>query len=96
MLISIKRNNLLKAYENYKKDKEDSEKKKLRKNMKHAYEAYLEAIDKYIMDSIYKKVKNDTASEFEKNALAKYYEIIQLKEHEYLEYKNRKQKYLLN
>ena len=47
------------------------------------------------MDSIYKKVKNNTASEFEKNALSKYYEVTSLKESEYIEYKYRKQKYLL-
>ncbi len=47
------------------------------------------------MDSIYKKVKNNTASEFEKNALSKYYEVTSLKESEYMEYKYRKQKYLL-
>ena len=47
------------------------------------------------MDSIYKKVKNDTASEFEKNALSKYYEVTSLKESEYIEYKYRKQKYLI-
>lgn len=47
------------------------------------------------MDSIYKKVKNNTASEFEKNALSKYYEVTSLKESEYIEYKYRKQKYLI-
>ena len=56
---------------------------------------YLEALDKYVMDSVYKKVKNNTASEFEKNALAKYYEVTSLKEKEYMDYKYRKQKYLL-
>ncbi len=60
------------------------------------YSLYLESIDKHIMDSIYKKVKNDTASDFEKDALAKYYEVIHIKENEYLEYKYIKQKYLLN
>ena len=48
------------------------------------------------MDSIYKKVKNNTASEFEKNALSKYYEVTSLKENEYIEYKYRKQKYLID
>ena len=57
---------------------------------------YLESIDKYILDSIYKKVKNDTATEFEKNALSQYYSIVHLKETEYLEYKYKKQMYLLN
>ena len=44
------------------------------------------------MDSIYKKVRNGTASEFEKNAMSKYYEVTSLKEKEYMEYKYRKQK----
>ena len=47
------------------------------------------------MDSIYKKVKNGTATEFEKNALSKYYEVTSLKEKEYIDYKYRKQKYLI-
>ena len=47
------------------------------------------------MNSIYNKVKNNTASEFEKNALSRYYEVTSLKENEYVEYKYRKQKYLL-
>ena len=58
-------------------------------------DVYKRQLDKYVLDSIYKKVKNNTASEFEKNALSKYYEITSLKENEYIEYKNRKQKYLL-
>ena len=93
MLISIKRNSLLKAYENYVSDENNSE--ELEKKYNTAYEAYLESLDKYVMDSVYKKVKNNTASEFEKNALAKYYEVTSLKENEYNEYRYRKQKYLL-
>ena len=56
---------------------------------------YLETLDKYVMDSIYKKVKNNTATEFEKDALSRYYEVTSLKEKEYMDYKYRKQKYLL-
>ena len=93
MLISIKRNSLLKAYENYVSDENNNE--ELEKKYNTAYEAYLESLDKYVMDSVYKKVKNNTASEFEKNALAKYYEVTSLKENEYNEYRYRKQKYLL-
>ena len=95
MLISIKRNNLLKAFENYQKSNADYTGEEMEKKYDTAYEAYLEALDKYVLDSIYKKVNNNTASEFEKNALSKYYEITSLKENEYIEYKNRKQKYLL-
>ena len=95
MLISIKRNNLLKAYEAYKVSDENYNKKEAEKKYDLAYEAYLESLDKYVMDSIYKKVKNNTATEFERDALARYYEVTSLKEKEYMVYKYRKQKYLL-
>ena len=95
MLIAIKRNALIKAYENYMKDTEDYNKEELEKKYDEAYTLYLETLDKYVMDSIYKKVKNNTATEFEKNALSRYYGVISLKENEYVEYKFRKQKFLL-
>ena len=95
MLISIKRNSLLKAFEAYQNNDENYDQKETEKKYDTAYEAYLESLDKYVMDSIYKKVKNDTASEFEKEALSKYYEVTSLKENEFVEYKHRKQKYLL-
>lgn len=95
MLISIKRNSVIKAFENYTLDDGNYDKEELEKKYDTAYEAYLGALDKYVMDSIYKKVKNNKASEFEKNALSKYYEVTSLKESEYIEYKYRKQKYLI-
>ena len=96
MLISIKRNNVIRAFENYKTEKnENYNQEELEKKYDTAYEAYLDSLDKYVMDSIYKKVKNGTASEFEKNAMSKYYEVTSLKENEYIEYKYRKQKYLI-
>lgn len=93
MLISIKRNNLLKHFEAY--QNENYNQKEAEEKYNVAYEAYLESLDKYVMDSIYKKVKNNTASDFEREALSKYYEVTSLKEREFIEYKNRKQKYLL-
>lgn len=98
MMISIKRNNLIKAYSNYEiaiKEDDIDKKDALFKKYEEAYSLYLEAIDKYIMDSLYKKVKNNTASEFEKNALAKYYMVVSLKQNQYIEYKYKKQEYLL-
>ena len=98
MLISMKRNNLIKAYSNYElavKEDDLERKDSLYKKYEEAYSLYLEAIDKYIMDSVYKKVKNNTASEFEKNALAKYYMVVSLKQNQYVEYKYKKQEYLL-
>ncbi len=80
MLISIKRNNLLKTFENYNAENENYNKDELEKKYDTAYEAYLDSLDKYVMDSIYKKVRNGTASEFERNAMSKYYEVTSLKE----------------
>lgn len=97
MMISVKRNNALKAYENFINYQEDIQEKKegLSKKYEDVFALYLESIDKYIMDSIYKKVKNRTATPFEENALANYYTVTHLKETQYVEYKYRKQKYLL-
>lgn len=98
MMISMKRNNLIKSYSNYALAVEEDDierKEQLLKKYEDAYSLYLEAIDKYIMDSVYKKVKNQTASNFEKEALSKYYLIVSLKEKQYLEYKYKKQEYLL-
>ena len=98
LLISMKRNNLLKSYEAYKlsENGENIEKREQdTRRYEESYSLYLEAIDKYIIDSVYKKVKAGTASSFEQNALSKYYTIVQLKDNEYVEYKHRKQKYLM-
>ena len=96
LLISAKRNNLIKAYDRFIEEKyEPDEKDTYEKKYEEAYTAYLESLDKYVMDSIYKKVKNNTATEFEKDALSRYYGVISLKENEYVEYKFRKQKYLI-
>ena len=96
MIISLKRNNVLKAYENLSNTEEQSKKDILTKKLDDSYALYLESIDKYIMDSIYKKVRNDTASEFEKEALSQYYMITHLKETGYTEYKYKKQIYLIS
>lgn len=97
MLIAIKRNNVLKAYENYIEilDGDSAKKDEIEKRYEDAFSLYLEAIDKHMMDNVYKKVKNNTATSFEKEALSKYYMVIHLKDNEYLEYKYRKQIFLI-
>lgn len=92
MLIAVKRNSMLKAYEAYIKAEDDE---LAEKKYEEAYTAYLEILDKYTLNSIYKKANAGTATEFQKKALSQYYGIIQLKENEFIEYKYRKQKYLL-
>ena len=97
VMISVKRNNLLKSYEAFKNfNEEDIEKKEsINKKYEDTFALYLESIDKFVMDSIYKKVKNGNATPFEEEALSRYYMVTHLKETQYLEYKYRKQKYLL-
>jgi len=98
MMISMRRNSLIKAYVNYiETPRHASEAKSdlAAKKYEDAYSLYLEAIDKNIMDSLYKKVKNNIANDFEKEALAKYYFVVNLKDKHYLEYKYKKQEYLL-
>jgi len=99
MMINIKRSATIKAYEQYKvaeNANDVSKKDSLKNRYEESYTLYLESIDKHIMDSIYKKVKNNTASNYEKDALSNYYTIVHLKDNEYLEYKYRKQKFLLD
>ncbi len=95
MRISMKRNALLKAFEIAEEEEDASKKEIADKKYEDAYTAYLEALDKYVLDTIYKKVKNETATKLESMALSQYYGIVQLKQSEYVEYKYRKQKYLL-
>ncbi len=99
MMINIKRNSAMKIFENLKNAENANDVSKVeqyKNRYEESYTLYLESIDKHIMDSIYKKVKNNTASVFEKEALSNYYTIVHLKENEYLEYKYRKQKFLLD
>lgn len=57
MLITVKRNNLIKNYETYIKGEEENNYKKeeIEKKYETAYTNYLEALDKHIMDSVSKK-----------------------------------------
>lgn len=99
MMINIKRSSMVKAFEQLKdaeKSSDSSKKEQYQKRYDESYTLYLEAIDKHIMDSIYKKVRNNMASSFEKDALSNYYTVVHLKDTEYLEYKYRKQKFLID
>lgn len=94
LLVSIKRGAMIKAYKNMKKEAKGKE-ETLEKRFKDSYSLYLDSIDQLIVDTIYKKVRTNKASDFEKDALSKYYNVIHLKENDEAEYKLRKQEYLL-
>lgn len=97
MLISMKRNNVIKTYYDYINHNEKSKDSKanLEKKYENAVVLYLEALDKYIMESVYKRVKNKIATTYEENALSRYYNVVHLKETQYVEYKYKKQEFLL-
>lgn len=95
LLIGIKRTSVLKSYNQSIECKDDNKKEALDKKFEEAYSLYLDSIDQLVIDTIYKRVKTDSASDFEKDALSKYYNVIRLKDTDELEYKLRKQKYLL-
>lgn len=95
LLINIKRNTMVKNYMQSINCTEDEKKLALSKKFEESYSLYLDSIDQLVIDTIYKRVKAGSATEFEKDALSKYYNVIHLKENDELEYKLRKQKYLL-
>lgn len=98
VMINIKRNGALKNYTAYKEAESSGnldKKEQYYNRYEESYALYLESVDKFIMDSIYKKVKNGVATQFETNAMSNYYTVVRLKDTEYLEYKYRKQKFLL-
>lgn len=95
LLVSMKRSSMIKNYKNMinaKQGKEEVNEKKF----EESYSLYFDSIDQLIIETIYKKVRMNTASDFEKEALSKYYNIIHLKENDEIEYKYKKQQYLLN
>ena len=97
-LISMKRRGYIKAdklLEKIKSVPSKTQREEAERRYNTAYEEYLEAVDKYIMDSIYAKVRTDRANKIEKKALADYYKINTNKSEQYEEYKCKKQLFLL-
>ena len=98
-LISMKRRGYIKAdklLEKIKSVPSKTQREEAERRYNTAYEEYLEAVDKYIMDSIYAKVRTDRANKIEKKALADYYKINTNKSEQYEEYKCKKQLFLHN
>lgn len=96
LIISMKRKGLIRIYEQYNSRKKDDDKKEiLNKLFNEKYIDYLASIDKYIMDSIYKKVKLEISNEFEKQSILNYYKISTYKNNQYEEYKLRKERFLV-
>ena len=98
ILVSMKRSAVVKNFKAIKQAEASKNGKEeiFEKKFEESYSLYLESIDQLLLDTIYKKVRNEAASDFEKDALAKYYNVIHLKETDEVEYKYKKQQYLLS
>ena len=94
-IVNMKRNAVIKNYKAIQKASDDK-KETYSQKYEEAFSLYLESVDQLVVDNIYKKVKINTANEFEKEALSRYYNVIHLKEKDRVEYKYRKQQYLLD
>ena len=88
--INHKRNSMIKKYKTFLENNKNEEK------FNKSYNLYIESLNDYMMNKIYKRVKLEIATEYEKNILSEYYYILKLKEEHYEEYNYRKQKFLID
>lgn len=97
--IALRRKELIKSFNLVNSMQDDVSEDKVEEfNDKYekTYEDYMKTIDKYITEYLYKKVSKQTANQEEAQTLAQYYKVMALKEDQYIEYKYKKQQFLIN
>lgn len=90
IIMNGKRNGVLKAYANFEdlqKQKSEAKQKAISDKYEKAYEAYLTALERYITETIYTKVKKKVSNMKENNLLSEYYKVNSIKGVEYVEYR---------
>ena len=98
ILMNSKRSALLKAYtnsEDIKNMKNENKQKNVNERYEKTYDNYLAALEKYITETIYTRVKKKVSNIKENQILSEYYEVNSLKGTEYCEYRYRIQLMLL-
>lgn len=99
IIISAKRNNLLKHYANYNRSNEvvdENKRNAMVAKYEKTYDNYLATLEKYITETIYTKMQKRASTLEEEKIMSSYYEINALKGTDHVEYKNRMQMLLLN
>ena len=99
IFMNSKRNSLLRAYSNsedIKSLKSESKQKSVSEKYEKAYDNYLGALEKYITETVYTRVKKKVSNISENQLLSEYYEINSLKGTDYCEYRYRIQLMLLH
>lgn len=98
IVINSKRNALLRASNNYESITEvanENKRTSITEKYEKAYDNYLNALERYITESVYTRVQKKVSSIKENKLLSEYYGINSLKGTEYCEYKYRRQMMLL-
>ena len=97
--IRLKRRNIMHDFEkhyNLGNYSNAIKKEKIEKRYNESYDAYLKALDSYIKENIYPKVMENKGSYDENVLVQDYLNLLELKEIDYMEYKYKRQKFLLN
>lgn len=93
IIISAKRNSVTKLFATYKNIStipDENKRTQVTTKYEKAYESYVNALEKYLLEVVYNRVQKKVASLTENKLLSVYYEINALKGTEYTEYKNRR------
>lgn len=96
--INSKRNTVVKNFllsENFEKASSEKKRNQLMSKYEKGYEAYLNMLESYITETVYNKSKKKVSSIKENKLLSNYYEVINLKSTDFVEYKYRRQTLLL-
>lgn len=98
LAINAKRNNVVKNFlqsENLEKIVNDKKRSQVMTKYERTYESYLDMLENYIKETIYNKSKKKVSSIKENKILSNYFELINLKNNDLVEYKYKRQTLLL-
>lgn len=98
LFIGVKRNQALrtfKTYQNVSQVPDEDKREAINRKYEKAYAVYLEALDNYVVNTIYSKVKENKGSYEENKLIEEYQKIARLKETEHMEYKYKRQRFLI-
>lgn len=96
--INSKRNAVVKNFllsENFEKASSEKKRNQMMSKYEKVYDSYLNMLESYITETIYNKSKKKVSSLKENKVLSSYYEVINLKSTDFVEYKYRRQTLLL-
>ena len=98
-LISRRRSAVLKAYKNHliiNEFKDETKREQVSQKYKKAYDNYIAALEKYIVENIYTKMQKGASSLEENHIMSKYYEVKKYKGEDEVEFNTRLQILALN